>query len=189
MNSLRGRWVSTFVGLMATSCLITACSPHYQRTPIEQQGRSVNDAPIRSLVEAACGKLMGSAKEVNRDDNTLLVASFADLNALEQSSPLGRLLGQQCSSEIVAKGYQVTELLLAESIYIDPQQGELLLSRDLEQIAAQHDADVVVVGTYTASAETVYVTAKVVRSNDARVLAANNFEIPVNREVISLLGR
>jgi TolB-like protein len=132
---------------------------------------------------------MGSAKEVNRDDNTLLVASFADLNALEQSSPLGRLLGQQCSSEIVAKGYQVTELLLAESIYIDPQQGELLLSRDLEQIAAQHDADVVVVGTYTASAETVYVTAKVVRSNDARVLAANNFEIPVNREVISLLGR
>ena len=183
-TAVRGAIYGCFFAL--TLC---ACSPHYQRTPVVGAGTGTHEVDISKRVEDACSALMRDAREVDRAEQTLLVVSFADLNALEHSSPLGRLLGQQCGSKIVDKGYQVTEILLAESLYIDPAQGELLLSRDLEQIAANHDADTVVVGTYTVARQQVYVTAKVVRSRDARILAAINFELPVNNEVQSLLGR
>lgn len=176
--------------LLGISALVTvtACSPHYQRTEVGYSWDK-EAVDIREIVEDACDDLMGDAREIDKEFDKFLVVSFANLDEVETSSPLGRLMGQQCGSEIVDKGYQVTELLLAETVYIDPAEGEFLLSRDLEQLAAKHDATMVVVGTYTTGIKTIYVTAKVVRSADARIMGARNFELPMTSEVRALLGR
>ena len=144
---------------------------------------------IRDEVEQACSRLVRRAKHTNKREDTLLVVSFADLSALHQSSKLGRLMGQDCSTEVVRGGYKVTETLLADALFIDPAQGELMLSRDLELLAQTHEATAVVVGTYTVGRNAVYANARLVRSRDALVLSAVSFELPLTREVSQLIAR
>ena len=98
-------------------------------------------------------------------------------------------MGQDCSTEFVNDGYQVTEPLFADALYIDPSQGELMLSRNLEVLAQDHEATAVVVGTYTVGRNTMYANARLIRSNDALVLSAVSFEIPLTPEVGQLIAQ
>jgi TolB-like protein len=170
---------------------LAACSNYYGGNAASQAIYSTQQKSIdlRAEVETACAKLIRRAKHTNKRKDTFLVVSFADLSALSQSSQLGRLMGQDCSTEFVNDGYQVTEPLFADALYIDPSQGELMLSRNLEVLAQDHDATAVVVGTYTVGRNTVYANARLIRSNDALVLSAVSFEIPLTPEVGQLIAQ
>jgi len=57
------------------------------------------------------------------------------------------------SSEIIAnrlsqQGYKVHEIKMGRDIFVIESEGELILSRDLHQIAEKHDVQGFVVGTY-----------------------------------------
>ena len=170
---------------------LAACSNYYGGNAASQAIYSTQQKPIdlRAEVETACAQLIRRAKHTNKRKDTFLVVSFADLSALSQSSQLGRLMGQDCSTEFVNDGYQVTEPLFADALYIDPSQGELMLSRNLEVLAQDHEATAVVVGTYTVGRNTVYANARLIRSNDALVLSAVSFEIPLTPEVGQLIAQ
>lgn len=177
-----------------TLCLLgalTACSNYYGGNASSQAIYSTQQQTIdlRAEVEMACSKLIRHAKHTNKRSDTLLIVSFADLSELNQSSRLGRLMGQDCSTEFVSDGYKVTEPLFADSLYIDPSQGELMLSRNLEVLAQDHEATAVVVGTYTVGTTTVYANARLIRSKDALVLSAVSFEIPLTREISQLIAQ
>ncbi|MBT5207873.1 MAG: hypothetical protein HOL99_01050 [Halieaceae bacterium] len=170
---------------------LAACSNYYGGNATSQAIYSTQQKSIdlRAEVETACAQLIRRAKHTNKRKDTFLVVSFADLSALSQSSQLGRLMGQDCSTEFVNDGYQVTEPLFADALYIDPSQGELMLSRNLEVLAQDHEATAVVVGTYTVGRNTVYANARLIRSNDALVLSAVSFEIPLTPEVGQLIAQ
>src|SRR5262249_54623514 len=70
----------------------------------------------------------------------VLVASAANLDNLDQSSRLGRLLGEQVGARLVQRGYTVRELKLTGRIR--ERNGELMLSRGLREIQTQYNADV-----------------------------------------------
>ena len=141
---------------------------------------------IRAELDKACGKLLRSAGQARKRGDTFLVVSFANLDDLSRSSRLGRLMGQDCGTQAVAQGYQVTEVLLSDTLLIDPEQGELMLSRDLQHLAGDHQASMVLLGTYTLGQSTVYANARIVRSRDALVMSAVSFELPLTREVAQL---
>ena len=177
--------------LVSVLISLAACSNYYGGNAASQAIYSTQQKSIdlRAEVETACAQLIRRAKHTNKRKDTFLVVSFADLSALSQSSQLGRLMGQDCSTEFVNGGYQVTEPLFADALYIDPSQGELMLSRNLEVLAQDHEATAVVVGTYTVGRNTVYANARLIRSNDALVLSAVSFEIPLTPEVGQLIAQ
>mgnify|MGYP001595331673 FL=1 len=177
--------------LVSVLISLAACSNYYGGNAASQAIYSTQQKSIdlRAEVETACAQLIRRAKHTNKRKDTFLVVSFADLSALSQSSQLGRLMGQDCSTEFVNDGYQVTEPLFADALYIDPSQGELMLSRNLEVLAQDHEATAVVVGTYTVGRNTVYANARLIRSNDALVLSAVSFEIPLTPEVGQLIAQ
>jgi TolB-like protein len=177
--------------LVSVLISLAACGNYYGGNATSQSIYSTQQKSIdlRAEVETACAQLIRRAKHTNKRKDTFLVVSFADLSALSQSSQLGRLMGQDCSTEFVNDGYQVTEPLFADALYIDPSQGELMLSRNLEVLAQDHEATAVVVGTYTVGRNTVYANARLIRSNDALVLSAVSFEIPLTPEVGQLIAQ
>ena len=179
------------VASLAVSTLLAGCAGYHGSNAASAAIYSGKEqsVDIRHEVEQACSKLIRRAKHTNKREDTLLVASFTDLGALDRSSKLGRLMGQDCSTEAVKDGYKVTETLLADSLFIDPNEGELMLSRDLSLLAQSHDATAVLVGTYTVGRNTVYANARLIRSQDALVLSAVSFELPLTREVTQLVAR
>lgn len=120
----------------------------------------------------------------------VLVASFVNIDNLQESSTFGRMIAEQIGSRIAQRGYKVIELKLrTNTIFVQKQTGELLLSRKLREISLQHDAYAVVVGTYAASKESVYVTAKLIRSEDSVILSSYDYRLPVGPDTKQMLRK
>jgi len=157
----------------------------------------------RDLVDAsyvAADVLVGNIKDIRMLGNVrqndfyptkpILIASFVNIDNVQQSSTFGRMVAEQIGSRIAQHGYKVIEMKLrTNSVFIQTQNGEFLLSRELHKISHQHDAYAVVVGTYGASKEIVYVTAKLIRVQDSVILSSYDYSLPVGEDTKRLLRK
>ncbi len=118
----------------------------------------------------------------------LIVASFVNINDLTNSSALGRSIAQQFGTVFTRNHYKVIEVLLRKNIYIQQQNGEFLLSRELVSISQGHQAQAVLVGTYAVGKTRVYITAKVVDADTNIIISAYDYSIPIDKDTIALLN-
>ena len=157
-------------------------------TLIQLQDRDVKDSNILSATHEAARQLIKQSKQ-RLEDGQLIAASFANIDDLEKSSTFGRMIAQQIASEFSKQGYEVVELLLRGDIYISKGEGEFLLSRNLKNLFAEHDAQAVIVGTYAVGSKKVYVTSKLVHADDSIVLASHNFDLSLGPDLRTLVNR
>lgn len=137
----------------------------------------------------AAEKLAKAAKVRLGTSKPLIVASFVNINNLDESSSLGRSISQQFATTFTNSGYRIIELLLRKDIYIKQDGGEFLLSRELANLSHTHQAQAVVVGTYAVGETRVYVTAKVINADSNVVLAAQDYSLPIDKDTRALLMR
>lgn len=119
----------------------------------------------------------------------ILAATLVDIDNLDRSSRLGRLISEHVASRIAQRGMSVVEMKMRGAIFMRKSEGELLLSREVQDITRSHSAQAVMVGTYAQAQDYVYVTLKLVRSVDSLVLAAHNYALPLDSNVGSMLPR
>lgn len=118
----------------------------------------------------------------------MLVATVVNVNDLRKTAPLGRTLSEQYASYMVSRGLLVKELKLRGDVFVRETTGELLLSRELKDIAKVHNAGVVLVGTYSAAANATYVSIKLVNTESGQILKGHDYALPNNSDVKLLLG-
>ena len=136
---------------------------------------------------SAVDKLV-SATAVPIDKNVpVLIATVVNIDSLNQSSRLGRLISEQVATRLTQRGYNVVEMKLRNNVYIREGTGELLLSRDVRELTKNYNAQVVVVGNYAVAAGYVYLTLKAVTATDNRVIAAVNYLLPLTENNKALL--
>lgn len=148
------------------------------------------DGPPRADLIALNRQAADALVENGRLDpaQPLLVASFVNLDRLDESSRLGRLFSEQIGGRMSNRGYAVVELKLRDSLFFKQGQGALLLSREVNQVVRAHQAQAVVVGTYTASPTMLYVSLKLVGADRNLVLAAHDYAVPMDVNVRGLLA-
>jgi TolB-like protein len=118
----------------------------------------------------------------------LIVASFVNVNNLEESSSFGRILAEQIGSRFVQRGHKVIELKLRqESIFIREGNGEFLLSRDIRELSKTYNAAAVVVGTYAEGVDRMYVSARTLRPVDSMIISTFDVGIVMNPVAMSVL--
>lgn len=119
---------------------------------------------------------------------TMLAASFVNINRLEESSPLGRIVSEQISSRMAQNGFHVLEMKLRQhSIYVKEGEGEFLLSRQLQEISASHDSDLLIVGTYAVAEKSIYISARIVNAGDSTIVTGYDYQLERNFQTESLL--
>lgn len=118
-----------------------------------------------------------------------IVATLVNIDQLEQSSTLGRLISEQVASRMTQLGYGVLELKVRNGIYMKRNEGELLLTREIKEVATTHNAQAVVVGTYAESSNLVYVNLKIVNPATSVVLAAYDYALPLDKQIQSLIRK
>ena len=120
----------------------------------------------------------------------LIVASFVNVDDLEESSSFGRMIAEQVASRFTQKGQPVIELKLRQnSIFMSKGKGEFMLSRDLREVSRTYNAAAVVVGTYAEWGDRLYVSARVVRPADNLILAAADAGIPMGDQATNAMYR
>ncbi|MCL2830700.1 MAG: FlgO family outer membrane protein [Betaproteobacteria bacterium] len=112
-----------------------------------------------------------------------IVATLVNIDKLDQSSTLGRVISEQVNSRLVQLGYGAVELKISNSVFMKRNEGEFMLTREIQDIASAHNAQAVIVGTYAESADFVYVSLKVVNPANSNILAAHDYALPIDRQI------
>lgn len=115
------------------------------------------------------------------------VTTFVNVDDLYSSSTFGRMVGEQLMSELAMKGFDVIELRHTDVLQFMDRGGEFALSRDAGMVRPERNLAGVVVGTYVASPERVYVNARLIDPSSSVVLSAGSVEMSKTPELAKLL--
>ncbi|MGP1629369.1 MAG: FlgO family outer membrane protein, partial [Giesbergeria sp.] len=141
------------LALLAASSL-TGCAGYYYG---EKYGPALSLSQSTDLVGSSYAAADALLERAPLDAHApVLVATLVNLDHLDQSSRFGRVVSEQIAGRLVQRGLPVPELRLRSSVALVPQEGQLLLSRELREVSSAHAAQAVVVGTYAVSGRQVY---------------------------------
>lgn len=179
-----------WAGLLAVS--LAACA-HRPGPPVADPlpppiPLALSADPLTRANEEAADRLVLHARAAGVDERALiLIASLVALDDIKTSSPLGRLVAEQVAGRLVQHGLGLKDVRLRDALVIRPDQGELILSRDAQELARQHQAQFALIGAYTRAREATRISLRLVRLDDARVIAAANYAVEVDERTNPLL--
>lgn len=176
-----GRLTGRLLTLAILLLVLSGCSlfPNRQATAPEPS--------MLTRVDEAADKLLATSSEQLGNRAPIIATTFVDIDQLDQSSTLGRTLSETFTSRLVQGGMNVIEVKMRDSLYIEQNTGELILSRNVQRLSDNHDAQAVLLGTYAQGENTLFVNARLVRIMDRQVLGASSFEVPMDNDIRTLL--
>lgn len=118
---------------------------------------------------------------------SVLVASLANIDSLEESSTFGRTVSDHYTSYLVNQGYTISEVKLRNDLLVKQKQGEFMLSRSARKILRTHNVQLVVVGTYSIGAENVFINARLVNPVNNVIMAAVDYKVKIDGDVRAML--
>jgi TolB-like protein len=151
------------------------------------QGALGIDANLRNVVFASVDELLLTSHTLISDDTKFLVASIVNIDHLHQSSTLGRTMAEYINSCLVQRDFTTSETKLRQSMFVEEEGGEFLLSRDFSSLRAKYSAQAVIVGTYSVGENVVYISLRLVELQNGSILSTSEFEIPLGTETDRLL--
>ena len=121
-------------------------------------------------------------------DEPIMAASFVNIDDLTESSTLGRIVSEQIASRLAQHGFKIVEVKLREeSVFIKEGEGEFLLSREVLSLGETRGAHAVLVGTYAVSKNFIFLSVRVVRTEDNSVVTGYDYELPNDSTTRSML--
>jgi TolB-like protein len=178
----------TPLAVCALVSMLGGCAPRLQSYTPASYG-SVAQSELIAINYKAADALIDQADMQLSPEYPLIVATLVNINALEESSPLGRLVSEQLGARFAQQGYKVVELKLRQKLYMKRNEGELMLTRKIHDIAQQHEAQAIIIGTYTESADRVFINLKLTQVETNIALAAVDYALPLDMNIRALLYR
>ncbi len=179
--------------LLLTSAVLLPLSlggcDRYTSTPFD----SPPSQGVQMASYEAADKLAGQSLNVVTRETPIAVGTLSDINDIESSSALGRMIAEQVGARFVQLGYTVSEIKLRADINVQQPNdgtagaGEYMTSRNREQLAAHTNARAVISGTYAVAGENILVNLRLIDVNTARILAAHDYSMPMNEDTRRLL--
>ena len=184
-------FLGTLVLLVMPGCIQTQSTDSLAKGkgPFPLTGPQAYSNVLESSYYAADNLSKGLRFRNFAPDMPILAASFVNIDNLEQSSTLGRTISEQIASRLAQQGFKIIETKLRQgSIFIQKGKGEFLLSRDLLNLSINQGAQGVLVGTYAVSEYFIFVSARIVRTEDSSVITGYDYELPQDKTTRSMLS-
>lgn len=173
----------------AGALLLAGCASQKRTYAPTATYASVARSELIASSYQAADALLAQAGERLSPTYPLIVATLVNINALEESSPLGRLVSEQLGARFAQQGYRVVELKIRQKLYMKRNEGELMLTREIRDIARQQEAQALVIGTYAEGADRVFLNVKLTQIESNITLAAVDYALPLDMNVRTLLYR
>jgi len=176
---------AALANVLLAGCTTNGNSAYVRQEPTYEDAQK---NPFVSANRDAIQKLLMGLDLKEYQGTHMLVATVVNVNDLRKTAPLGRTLSEQYASQLVSSGLLVKELKLRGDIFVREETGELMLSRELKDIAKLHSAGVVLVGTYSQAANATFVSLKLVMTNTGQIIRGHDYALPNNADVVKLLA-
>ncbi|MBT7658277.1 MAG: hypothetical protein HN568_07725, partial [Phycisphaerae bacterium] len=122
--------------------------------------------------------------------NAVLYSSTVDLNNYAKTTNFGRLQAELLATSLVQHWENdVLKMTVRETdIPIIPQQGEFILSRDIQDLADDLNAGAVLISTYSVAIDKVYLNVQLVNSDTNSIVGAVSYSIPLGPRTRGMLN-
>ena len=151
---------------------------------------SANVMPtIFQVAQGLALQLRRNLREENLQAWPCIVTSLADINNLNSSSRFGRLLAEAVSSQLFRQGGVIRDIRSAGALFVQPRNGELILSRNARNLAGEMDARAVIAGTYGRGATSVAVNIRMIDLHTRAVVSVAMTEIALTPAIAVLLEK
>ena len=161
---------------------IVGCAQH---APARQR---TQDSDLVFESYQAADSLLAQVPWLKDTGQPLLTASFVNVNDLENSSGLGRIISEQVSSRFAQGGFPMIELKMRTTVFVKEKAGEFMLSRSVKELSQSHNAAAVISGTYAVGRRSVYINARLIRAIDNVILASYDYSLPLGPDTKALLA-
>jgi TolB-like protein len=180
---------NTFLALCIGTLFVSGCAETPDTYPLISQplsGPRTLDMQGTSY-KAADSMLVKMFDKLRIRDTAILPASFVNERDMDKTTPFGRLISRQFANRFTQGGYNMVEIKLRKNFLLQQGHGQLMLTRELEKIRDAKNVHAVLAGSYVTTGSRVFVSAQVVRLKDGVTIAAEDFDIPLSKDVASLL--
>lgn len=175
LNSL----VATFSLCLLTACASIGMSDNKKASSTDgNQFIAANYKAADALITQVGGKLNKS--------QSMIIATLVNIDDLNNSSTFGRLVSEQISARFTQAGFNMVEMKFRDYVYMKQDQGELLLTREIKDVAKNHNAQGVIVGTYALSGEDIFVNLKVIQPNTNIVIGVHDYTFALDGNLKSM---
>jgi len=176
------------LALLVSLFLIAGCS-RLNCTRLEKiLGADVN---VISLGQDVADTLIAQSFPVlipRQPEQPVLVTTLVNNDNLQESSSFGRSLQNAIAAEFVRQGFTVNEVKLRPDMTIQVGKGELMLSRDLDDLGGKQRAQAVVVGTYTLANRVMYLSVRLVTPGKGTIRSVYEQRLCLDENTLRMLG-
>ena len=148
----------------------------------------ITDADLVVASYQAADGMLEQVPWLKENRQPLLTGTFVNVNSLESSSGLGRIITDQIASRFAQKGFTMIEVTLRNNIFVKDNAGEFVLSRSVQDISRSHNVAAVIAGTYAVGKNSVYISARLIRAADSLILAGYDYSLPLGPDTKALLA-
>ena len=136
----------------------------------------------------AADSLIKKSSEDVTNVKSMIVASLVNIDNLEESNALGRLISEQIASRLSQRGYHVKEIKLSSSEFIKREAlGEKVLSYRPTNHNSSLDIDYIIIGTYSVAYHSIYVSARIVNITSNKIVSSYDYVISIDNDIRALL--
>jgi TolB-like protein len=155
--------------------------------PIVLQGSSSSAGIFNSGMIFLADQLDRNVDPAFRSRPTV-ITSIASLANLNESSGLGRLVGEHLIHELQVRAWSVADIRLTRGLIVN-NGGEFSLSRDMTQLRESFPIANIVTGTYSTTPDGVLLSVRVIDSSTGRVVSSGQTRFLRDRFIASLVDK
>jgi TolB-like protein len=123
-------------------------------------------------------------------DLPILVTTFVNNDNLKETSRFGRILQEHITSRLVQLNYTAREIKLRQTLLMQEQSGETMLSRNLRDLDAKQSlaAQAILVGTYSYTNRVMYISARLINPKDRNIISSYDYRLCMDDNVLAMFG-
>lgn len=170
--------------MVLNSCEMRAVSLRSSQTPHPLYSH----ASIFDITRELTQELLANLQDESAISSTCIITTFVRLDDLKTTDRLGRLLAEGMGNELVKAGVAVTEIRNANAVSVHPTTGELILSRDKNELKGYVDAGCALSGTYSVGERSVAISARLLNLRTNRIIAVASNEFIRTPDIDAMLS-
>lgn len=173
------------LALLPAGCSSFNCTRLEQQLGAEQNLITLAEKITDNLTQDAFPPLMP-----RQPDLPILTTTFANNDNLKETSRFGRILQEHITSRLVQLNYTAKELKLRQSLLMQEQSGETMLSRNLRDLDAKQSlaAQAILVGTYSYTDRVMYISARLINPKDRTIISSYDYRLCMDDNVLAMFG-
>lgn len=130
----------------------------------------------------------GTRESLTRARIVIMCTTPANINNLEEASPLARQMMEEVSTKLMDKGYRIQELRKGRDIRFDRQRGEFLLTHDVQKLLRKVGrSHAVMAGTFVTTPKQVRFSIRLIHTPGTEVLAMGSATVNITEDLKPLL--